>query len=29
MKRYSLFAGDAYYPKGGMNDFLKGFNTEE
>lgn len=23
MKRYALFAGDTYYPSGGMNDFIK------
>jgi hypothetical protein len=27
MKRYLLFAGDYYYPCGGMNDFIKSFDT--
>ncbi len=27
MKRYLLFAGDKYYPMGGMNDFVKDFDT--
>ena len=29
MKRYLLFAGDDYYPKGGWRDFQDGFNTLE
>ncbi len=28
MARYLLFAGDDYEPLGGMNDFIKGFDTE-
>jgi len=27
MKRYMLFAGDHYYPSGGMNDFKGTFDT--
>lgn len=27
MKRYLLFAGDNYYPAGGMSDFKKDFDT--
>ena len=27
MKNYLVFFGSAYYPAGGMNDFLKDFNT--
>lgn len=29
MKRYWLFAGDAYYPGGGMEDFIASFDTVE
>jgi hypothetical protein len=29
MKRYLLFAGENYYPKGGWEDFVKDFNTVE
>lgn len=28
MKRYLLFAGDHYYPSGGMDDFIKDFDTQ-
>ncbi|MCK4668156.1 hypothetical protein KAU33_15495 [Candidatus Dependentiae bacterium] len=28
MARYLLFAGDDYEPRGGMNDFVKGFKTK-
>lgn len=27
MKRYLVFAGDAYYPAGGWDDFREAFNT--
>jgi len=27
MKRFLLFAGDTYYPKGGINDFVKDFTS--
>jgi len=27
MKRFLLFAFDQYYPSGGMNDFIKDFDT--
>lgn len=27
MKPYLLFAGETYYPKGGMNDFQGDFDT--
>ena len=27
MARYLLFSGEEYYPKGGINDFIKGFNN--
>ena len=27
MKRFAVFAGDNYYPCGGMNDFQKSFDT--
>jgi hypothetical protein len=29
MKRFLVFAGDAYYPKWGMYDFQKDFDTLE
>jgi hypothetical protein len=29
MKRFAVFAGDHYYPAGGMYDFKKSFNTQE
>lgn len=29
MKRYMLFAGDNYYPLGGMEDFVDSFDTIE
>ena len=29
MKRYLAFTGDAYYPSGGMNDFLDDFDSKE
>lgn len=29
MKRYLLFAGDDYYPQGGMSDFVDSFNTPQ
>jgi hypothetical protein len=29
MKKYLLFAGENYYPKGGMNDFKGSFDTVE
>ena len=29
MKRYLLFAGDNYYPKGGGEDFIAAFDTIE
>jgi hypothetical protein len=29
MKRFLVFAGDAYYPEGGMNDFHDDFDTLE
>lgn len=29
MKQYALFAGDNYYPMGGMGDFVGSFNTIE
>jgi hypothetical protein len=28
MKRYLLFAGEEYYPNGGMNDFVNDFDKE-
>lgn len=28
MKRFWLFAGDTYYPLGGMNDFKADFDKE-
>ena len=28
-KRYWLFGGDAYYPNGGMNDFVGSFDEIE
>lgn len=28
MKRFLLFAGDAYYPRGGWGDFVGSFDTE-
>ena len=27
MKRYLLFAGEAYYPNGGIEDFIGAFDT--
>lgn len=27
MKRFLVFAGDTYYPVGGMDDFLKDFDS--
>lgn len=29
MKRYLLFAGDNYYPSGGVNDFVMDYDTVE
>ena len=29
MKRFLVFAGDAYYPEGGMYDFQEDFDTLE
>jgi len=29
MKRFLVFAGDAYYPYGGMDDFQEDFDTLE
>lgn len=29
MKRFAVFAGDNYYPGGGMGDFIKSFDTAE
>ena len=29
MKRFLVFAGDCYYPDGGMNDFQEDFDTLE
>ena len=29
MKRYLLFFGDYFYPRGGMEDFVSDFNTLE
>jgi len=29
MKRFLVFAGDCYYPEGGMNDFQEDFDTLE
>ena len=29
LKRYLLFAGDYYYPSGGMNDFVDSFDSIE
>jgi len=29
MKRFLVFAGDCYYPHGGMYDFLEDFDTLE
>ena len=29
MKRYMLFAGDHYYPSGGMNDYRGDYDTLE
>ena len=29
MKRFSVFAGDYYYPSGGMDDFLDSFDELE
>ena len=29
MKRFLVFAGDAYYPEGGMHDFQEDFDTLE
>ncbi len=29
MKRYLLFAGDDYYPQGGINDLVDFFDTVE
>ena len=29
MKKYWLFAGDIYYPNGGMDDFRKDYDTLE
>jgi len=29
MKRFLVFAGDSYYPEGGMNDFQEDFHTLE
>lgn len=29
MKRYLLFAGSCYYPSGGIEDFIKDFDTKE
>jgi hypothetical protein len=29
MKRFLVFAGDCYYPFGGMNDFEEDFDTLE
>lgn len=29
MKRYLLFKMDCYYPMGGMNDFIKDFDSLE
>ncbi len=28
MKRYLVFAGMAYYPRGGMRDFIGDYDTE-
>ena len=28
MARYLLFSGDEYYPRGGMNDLVKGFDNK-
>lgn len=29
MKRFLVFAGEAYYPLGGWNDFRSSFDTKE
>jgi len=29
MKRYLTFYGDAYYPNGGMGDFIGDYDTQE
>jgi len=29
MKRFLVFAGDSYYPEGGMHDFQEDFDTLE
>lgn len=29
MKRFLLFSGDDYYPCGGVEDFVKGFESPE
>lgn len=29
MKRFLAFYGDCYYPRGGMGDFLGGFDSKE
>ena len=29
MKQYALFAGDEYYARGGWNDFINSFSTQE
>jgi hypothetical protein len=29
MRRYALFAGSVFYPRGGMNDFIDSFDTRE
>lgn len=29
MKRFMLFAGKHYYPKGGLNDYIASFDTFE
>lgn len=29
MKRFSIFAGDYYYPSGGMDDFIDSFDELE
>lgn len=29
MKRFLLFAGDQYYPRGGWDDFIKDFDSLE
>jgi hypothetical protein len=29
MKRFLLFAGENYYPSGGMEDFINSFDSEQ